>query len=75
MVDVKTEGGVDLGISMSGVLESGSCGIRLVGGVNPEQAFLRNRRTCRPDAKGEDRPGNPRECLTSAPVVQAEAFS
>ena len=28
-------------------------GIRHIGGANPDQAFVRNVRTCRPDAKGE----------------------
>jgi hypothetical protein len=46
---------------MGGALKSGPCGIRLEGGVNLGQALLRNRRTCRPDAKGDDRSGSPRK--------------
>ena len=53
------------GMSMGGVLKTGPCGIRLEGGVNPDQALLRNRRTCRPDAKGEDRSGSPRKVLST----------
>lgn len=48
-------------MSMGGALKSGPHGIRLEGGVNLGQALLRNRRTCRPDAKGEDRSGSPRK--------------
>ena len=65
MVDVRTGGGGHSGISMGGVLESGPRGIRLEGGVNPEQAFLRNRRTCRPDAKGDGQPGSPRKAQST----------
>ena len=52
-------------MSMGGALKSGPCGIRLEGGVNLGQALLRNRRTCRPDAKGDDRSGNPRKVLST----------
>ena len=48
-------------MSMGGVQKSGPCGIRLEGGVNLDQALLRNRRTCRPDAKEDDRSGSPRK--------------
>ena len=65
IVDVKTGGSGRSGISTGGALKPGLCGIRLEGGVNPNQAFLRNRRTCRPDAKGEDRSGSPREILST----------
>ena len=46
---------------MGGALKSGPCGIRLEGGVKLDQALLRNSRTCRPDAKGDDRSGSPRK--------------
>ncbi len=65
MVDVRTEGGGHLGMSMGGALTSGPCSIRLEGGVNLDQALLRNRRTCRPDAKEDDRLGSPREVLST----------
>ena len=61
MVDVRTGNGGHPGISMGGVLKPGSCGIRLEGGVNLDQALLWNRRTCRPGDKGEDQSGSPRE--------------
>lgn len=59
MDDVNTGGGVSSGISMGGVLQTGPGGIRLEGGVNPDQALVRNVRTCRLDAKGDVRVGNP----------------
>lgn len=65
MVDVKTGAGGRLGISVSGVLKPGSCDVRLEGGVNMDQALTRNRRTCRPDAKGEGQSGNPREAQST----------
>jgi len=65
MVDVRTGGSGHPGISMGGVLESGPRGIRLAGGLNPEPAFLRNRRTCRPDAKGDGQPGSPRKAQST----------
>lgn len=61
MVDVRTGGGGRLGISVGGVLKTGPRGIRLEGGVNPDQALLRNRRTCRPDAKEDGQLGSPQE--------------
>lgn len=47
------------GISSGGALEPGPSGTRLGGGVNPDQALLRNAGTCRPDAKGEAQAGGP----------------
>jgi hypothetical protein len=64
MDDVKTGGGVSSGISLGGVLQSGLGGIRLEGGVNPDQALVRNVRTCRLDAKGGAQAGDPREGAT-----------
>ena len=61
MVDVRTGGGGHPGMSMGGALKSGPCGIRLEGGVNLVQSLLRNRRTCRPDVKEDDRSGSPRK--------------
>ena len=49
------------GMSSGGALESGPSDVRLGGGVNPDQALLRNVGTCRPDVKGEARAGGPRE--------------
>ena len=43
------------GISLSGALKPGPSDTRLGGGVNPDQALLRNAGTCRPDVKGEAR--------------------
>lgn len=48
-------------MSAGGVLKPGLCGVRLEGGVNLDQALTWNRRTCRPDAKGDGRVGNPYE--------------
>lgn len=48
-------------MSAGGVLKPGPRGIRLEGGVNVDQALMRNRRTCRPDAKGDGRAGDPCE--------------
>jgi len=48
-------------MSASGVLKPGPPDIRLEGGVNLGQALMRNRRTCRPDVKGDSRAGNPRK--------------
>ncbi len=59
MDDVRTGGGVDPGISSGGALETGPSGIRLVGGVNPDQALVWNVRTCRHDAKVEIQVGSP----------------
>src|SRR6478672_12593127 len=60
-VDVRTGAGGRSGMSVGGVLKSGPRGVRLEGGVNLDQALTWNRRTCRPDAKGDGRAGNPRE--------------
>ena len=49
------------GRSSGGALEPGPSGTRLGGGVNPDQALLRNAGTCRPDAKGAGQAGHPRE--------------
>lgn len=65
IVDVKTEDGVDLGMSAGGALKTGPRGVRLVGGVNLVQAFVRNRRTCRPDDKGGGQAGNPCEAQST----------
>jgi hypothetical protein len=58
---VGTEGGGHRGISLGGVLKTGPGGTRLEGGVNQDQALIRNVGTCRPDAKGDGRAGNPRK--------------
>jgi hypothetical protein len=59
---------------MGGALKSGPCGIRLEGGVNLGQALLRNRRTCRPDAKGDDRSGSPERSRVPMRGTGAEQF-
>ena len=51
------------GISLSGDLKPGSCGARLEGGVNLDQAVAWNVGTCRSDAKGAGRVGDPRKAL------------
>src|ERR1700690_1715793 len=43
------------GMSSGGALEPGPSGTRLGGGVNPDQALLRNAATCRPAVKGLSR--------------------
>ena len=63
--DVETEGDGHFGNSRSGDLESGSCGIRLEGGVNLDQALIRNVGTCRSDVKGASRAGDPRQALST----------
>jgi hypothetical protein len=65
IVDVKTGGGVDPGISVGGDLKAGPHGIRPVSGVILDQALARNARTCRPDVKEEDRAGEPRQVLST----------
>ena len=50
---------------MSGDLKPGSNGIRLEGGVNLDQALAWNVGTCRSDAKGAGRAGDPRETLST----------
>ncbi len=67
MVGVGTGGGGHLGMSLGGDLETGLGGTRLEGGVTLDQALMRNVGTCRPDAKGAGRAGNPRE----APSTEA----
>ena len=57
--DVETGGGGRPGISLSGDLKTGPCGIRLEGGVNLDQALAWNVGTCRSDAKGAGRAGDP----------------
>ena len=59
IVDVETGAGGRSGTSAGGVLKTGPRGVRLEGGVNLDQALTRNRRTCRPDAKGDGRAGHP----------------
>jgi len=49
------------GTSSGGALESGPSGIRLGGGVNPDQALLWNAGTCRFAVKGEAQAGDPRK--------------
>jgi hypothetical protein len=65
IVDVETGVSGHPGISRSGVLKPGSGGIRLGGGVTLEQALARNGRTCRSDAKGAGRAGDPRQTLST----------
>ncbi len=65
MDGVKTGGGGRLGTSLGGDLKTGPGGTRLGGGVNLDQALSRNVGTCRPDVKGEDQVGNPREILST----------
>jgi hypothetical protein len=60
--DVETRGMVVAsGTSAGGALETGPRGIRLGGGVNLDQALLRNVGTCRPDVKGDVQAGDPRK--------------
>ncbi len=63
--DVETEDGGHFGISKGGDLKPGLCGVRLEGGVNLDQALSRNVGTCRFDAKGESRAGNPRQTVST----------
>lgn len=63
--DVETEGGGHFGISEGGVLKTGPCGVRLEGGVTLDQALSRNVGTCRFDAKGASRAGDPRQALST----------
>ena len=64
-VDVETGAGDYSGTSKNGDLKTGSCGIRLGGGVNLDQALTRNVGTCRPDAKGASRAGDPCQALST----------
>lgn len=61
IVDVRTGDGGRPGMSAGGALKTGPCGVRLEGGVNLDQALMWNRRTCRPDAKGDGQVGTPRK--------------
>jgi len=61
IVDVGTGAGGRSGISAGGDLKTGPHGVRLEGGVTSDQALTGNRRTCRPDAKGDGRVGDPRK--------------
>ena len=65
MDGVKTGGGGHSGMSLSGDLKPGSGGTRLEGGVNLGQALARNVGTCRSDAKGASRVGDPRKALST----------
>ena len=65
MDGVGTGNGGRPGISLSGDLKPGSCGTRLEGGVNLDQALAWNVGTCRSDAKGAGRAGNPRKALST----------
>jgi len=61
MDDVRTGGGGHPGMSAGGDLKSGPRGVRLEGGVTLDQAHIWNMGTCRPDAKGDTRAGDPRK--------------
>ena len=64
--DVGTGGKVVApGTSSGGALEPGPSGTRLGGGVNPDQALLRNAGTCRHDAKGETQAASRRKGLST----------
>ena len=65
IVDVKTGAGGRSGMSAGGVLKTGPRGVRLEGGVTLDQALTWNRRTCRPDAKGDGQAGDPREAQST----------
>jgi hypothetical protein len=73
IVDVKTRGDVDPGISVGGDLKTGPEGIRPVGGVILDQALARNARTCRPEVKEEDRTGEPRQVPSTEAGAQGPA--
>ena len=64
-VDVETGDGGRSGISVGGVLKTGPRDIRLEGGVNLKQALAWNVRTCRTDAKGASRAGDPCQALST----------
>jgi hypothetical protein len=66
-VDVETGVGGCSGTSKNGDLKTGSCGIRLGGGVNLDRALTRSVGTCRPDVKGASRAGDP--CQAAAVFV------
>jgi hypothetical protein len=46
-------------------LETGPCGVRPEGGVTSDQALTWNRRTCRPDAKGDGQVGDSRKAQST----------
>jgi hypothetical protein len=64
-IDVATGAGGRPGISHGGVLKPGLGGIRLEDGATLDQALSRNVGTCRFDAKGESRAGDPRQALST----------
>ena len=64
-VDVETGVCGYSGTSRNGDLKTGSCGIRLGGGVNLDQALTRNVGTCRSDEKGTSRAGDPCQALST----------
>jgi hypothetical protein len=51
--DVETEGASISRDKSGGGPEGCPGGVRHIGGAKPDQAFVRNVRTCRPDVKGE----------------------
>ena len=53
LYDVKTGGATFSRDQLGGGPETCPSGIRHIGGAKPDQAFVWNVRTCRPDAKGE----------------------
>ena len=63
--DVKTGDSGRSGTSKGGDLKPGPCGIRLEGGVNLDQALIRNVGTCGSDVKGASRAGDPRKVLST----------
>jgi hypothetical protein len=65
IVSVRTGNGGRPGKSLGGDLKSGPSGTRLEDGVNLDQALSWNGRTCRSDAKGGDRAGDPREIAST----------
>jgi hypothetical protein len=60
------------GMSLGGALEPGPSGTRLGGGVNLDQALLRNAGTCRPDVKGDAQVGSPRKSQSTDAGTEAE---
>ena len=53
--DVETGGAIFSRDKLGGCPEDCPSGIRYVSGAKPDQALVRNVRTCRPDAKGDIR--------------------
>jgi hypothetical protein len=66
--DVRTGGGGHPGISRGGALKPGLGGIRLEGGVNPEQAPARNVGTCRCDGRQYRVHGGKEKVQVGSPV-------